>query len=255
MFILSKIISRLLFPVAIIIELCIAGMVLIRLRYRRSGLCLCIASLAVLYVSSINPVANSLLWKLEGQYRPIVKVSPKLKAKIGYIVVLGSGHSERSELSDTARLSQSATGRVTEAVRLSRDFPGIPIIFTGGKIGGKIPIGEAASRAAKAYGLASTRIIVETCAVNTAEEARAVSGIVGNRAVLLVTSASHMRRAVALFKATGIEVVPAPADYQSLCGSFTPLSLLPSAEALQKTERAWYEYMGIAWNAVRGVGI
>jgi uncharacterized SAM-binding protein YcdF (DUF218 family) len=256
MLILTKLISRIFFPVALVIELLITGLILIHVRRRRLGYFFCIAALLLLMSASLEPVADLFLWTLEGRYQPIERVTPDLKKKIDYIVVLGSGHSERSELSATARLSPSATGRVTEAIRLSSKFPGVLIIFTGGTIeGGKVAIGEAASRAAKVYGLSSSRIIVERYGLNTAGEALAVSSLVGNKTVLLVTSASHMRRALGLFKAAGIHAVPAPADYQALGGSFTLWSfIIPSAQALQKTERAWYEYLGLAWNAVRGVG-
>ncbi len=250
MFTLSKLISRLLFPVAMIIELFIAGLILVHFRHRRLGYCFCVSSLILLFSASMDPVADSFLWTLERRYPPIVKATPKLREKIGYIVVLGSGHSERSELSGAARLSPSGNGRVVEAVRLSREFPGIPLIFTGGVFEGKVAAGEAASIAAIGYGLSPSRVIVERLARNTAEEARAVSILIRNKTVILVTSASHMRRALGLFQAARISVIPAPADYLALGGPYSLWHFIPSANALQKAERAWYEYMGLAWNAI-----
>lgn len=251
MFILGKLISRILFPVALIIELIIAGMILLLNKQRRSGYCVCIIAIVLLILASMHPVADSLLWTLEGQYHPIVRVTPELKKKVDYIVVLGGGHSERDQLSATTRLSPSSNGRVAEAVRLSREFPSVPLIFTGGIVEGKTAIGEAASRAAVGYGLHCTRVIIERLARNTAEEAKAVSSLVGGKKVLLVTSASHMRRAMSLFKAAGMNPVPAPADFQAMGGPYSPWDYIPSADALHKTESVWYEYMGIAWNVVR----
>jgi len=250
MFILTKIISRIFFPVSLAIEMLIAGLILIQVRRRRSGYFFCITALLLLMSASVNPVADLFLWTLEGRYQLIVKATPELKEKVGYIVVLGSGHSERSELSATTRLSPSGTGRVIEAVRLSREFPGVPLIFTGGVIQGNVAAGEAASLAAIEHRLSPSRVIVKRLARNTAEEAHEVSTLIGNKTVILVTSASHMRRALGLFQAAGISVVPAPADYQAMGGPYSPWNFIPSGEALQKTERAWYEYMGLVWNAI-----
>jgi hypothetical protein len=38
-------------------------------------------------------------------------------------------------------------------------------------------------------------------------------------------------------------------------GAYSPRDFIPSADTLQKTERACYEYMGLAWNAVLGKGL
>jgi uncharacterized SAM-binding protein YcdF (DUF218 family) len=69
--------------------------------------------------------------------------------------------------------------------------------------------------------------------------------------IVLVTSAWHMRRALATFRATGLTVVPAPADHQGFHDPFTLLSVLPDAEALRDTTRAVHEVLGLAyygWN-------
>lgn len=254
MFILTKLVSRFLFPVALVIELFAAGLILIRVRKRRTGFCICSAALILLISASMHPVADLFLLTLEEQYQPLIHTTPDFQKKVNFIVVLGSGHSERKGLSDTTRLSPSATGRVTEAVRLSREFPGVKLIFTGGIVYGKIAISEAASRAAIGYGLSLSRVLIERLAQNTEEEAQGVSRLVGDGTVILVTSASHMLRAQRLFHAAGIKVIPAPADYQSMGGPYSPWSFIPSAGALQITERAWYEYMGLIWNAIRGKG-
>ncbi len=255
MFVLTKIISRLLFPVALIIELLITGLILIRFKHRRSGYCLCLAALLLLVTASMNPAADLFLRTLEGRYQPIGKATPELKKKVQYIVVLGSGHSEQSDLPAVSRLSPSGTKRVIEGVRLSRMFPGIPVIFTGGVIKGKTAISEVASLAAVSYGMQPSRIITEKLARNTEEEAQSVFKLIQVKTIILVTSAFHMRRAFDLFRKTGIQVVPAPTDYLTASGSYSPWDLIPSTGALQKTETACYEYMGLAWNAVRGVGL
>ena len=71
--------------------------------------------------------------------------------------------------------------------------------------------------------------------------------------MILVTSASHMRRAVLMFQKVGLDPHPAPADHRVMRGNQHPLlKYLPSAGALQKSRRAIYEYMGLTWAKLRG---
>jgi len=70
--------------------------------------------------------------------------------------------------------------------------------------------------------------------------------------LVLVTSASHMPRAVALFRRAGLDPLPAPAQFLTDSGRRSSWSLLPEAGALAKTERFFYEVLGIVWMRVRG---
>ncbi len=63
-------------------------------------------------------------------------------------------------------------------------------------------------------------------AVNSAQLLKAR----GMHRILLVTSAYHMRRSVALFEAQGLEVVPAPTDYQQLVAKQVLPDWLPASE-------------------------
>jgi uncharacterized SAM-binding protein YcdF (DUF218 family) len=80
--------------------------------------------------------------------------------------------------------------------------------------------------------------------------------------VLLVTSAGHMLRAVKLFQAQGIEVIPLPTDYTVTQAGWEQmtkpdlrvqiLNLLPNAENLAMTSRVLKEYIGILVYELRG---
>jgi uncharacterized SAM-binding protein YcdF (DUF218 family) len=84
----------------------------------------------------------------------------------------------------------------------------------------------------------------------------------GIKRILLVTSATHMPRAVRVFERQGLEVIPAPTDflvtraewqYLREAGPHTQLiNLLPSAGNLELTTRALKEYIGIAVYKLRG---
>jgi uncharacterized SAM-binding protein YcdF (DUF218 family) len=61
--------------------------------------------------------------------------------------------------------------------------------------------------------------------------------------VLLVTSSTHMRRAMGEFAATGIAVTAAPVHMQPRL-SESQFPLLPSPEGMQQSNRALYELLG-----------
>jgi uncharacterized SAM-binding protein YcdF (DUF218 family) len=64
------------------------------------------------------------------------------------------------------------------------------------------------------------------------------------RHILLVTSATHMRRALALFRAQGFDVTAAPADHE--IPRFEPYlpRWLPTVDRLGRSTRAIHEWVG-----------
>ena len=89
---------------------------------------------------------------------------------------------------------------------------------------------------------------------NTAENASKSAAILrdaGVRRIVLVTQAFHMPRAVRLFRAAGLEVVPAPTQFKTAANSpLGPLDLLPQSNALRNSYFALHEWLGIAWLAL-----
>ncbi len=80
-----------------------------------------------------------------------------------------------------------------------------------------------------------------------------VKEIVGKDKFILVTSASHMPRAIGLFRKYGMDPIPAPTDYmvKEREGGLTPRVFFPSAGSLEKAGRAIHEYLGMMWGKVR----
>jgi uncharacterized SAM-binding protein YcdF (DUF218 family) len=89
--------------------------------------------------------------------------------------------------------------------------------------------------------------IIET-PKDTQQEAAAVKALIGSARFLLVTSASHLPRAMTIFRAAGLQPIPVPANQLA---DFGPLNLeqqfIPQANWLLRTEQAWYEYLGQVW--------
>lgn len=127
------------------------------------------------------------------------------------------------------------------------------LIFSGGKLPWeKGPITEGAFLKQKAisFGVSDNRILVTKSVQNTYEEALAVNELleghlgVAHKNIILVTSASHMRRASKLFERTGLVVTPYPVDFRASITDLTPMSFMPSAYALKDVEFSLRELMG-----------
>ena len=97
------------------------------------------------------------------------------------------------------------TARTIEAMKLARRFPGAKLVITGAA--------DLDYNLARAQGLGHDRLIFERKATNTFENAlftkRLVAPESGER-WLLVTSATHMPRAIGSFRANSFPVEPWP---------------------------------------------
>ncbi len=137
------------------------------------------------------------------------------------IVVLGGGTDDSSlaEERQTYLLSGAAE-RLTAAVGLSRRHPDVPIVISGfshlvDHVGWSE--GEITRRLLADLGVPAERFLFEERSRNTFEnavETHALTGDTGGRHVL-VTSAFHMPRAVATFRAQGFDVLAYPVDYRA----------------------------------------
>ncbi|NIA11024.1 MAG: hypothetical protein GWP10_15165 [Nitrospiraceae bacterium] len=96
-------------------------------------------------------------------------------------------------------------------------------------------------------------ILLESASKDTKDEAHLIKDIVGNDGFILVTSASHMPRSMALFEKHGMRPIPAPTEYLvKESRKIDPSIFFPSAEGLRKTERAFHEYLGLGWTWLMG---
>jgi uncharacterized SAM-binding protein YcdF (DUF218 family) len=245
MFFLKKIVSRFLFPLSLILELLIIGLL-----WPKKGKKFLISALLLLYLFSFQPFANLLLWPLEKSYTPIEVSS--LRKDIKTVVVLGGGVKEKPSLTAEDRLSEASLKRLLEGIRISRHLPEARIILSGGDHYGDTPVARIMKEVALSLGLPPSRILLEEGSWDTPDQARLLEKSLGSEPFYLITSASHMPRSMALFKKVGTKPLAAPTDFHALWEPFRPLNLFPQAAALGKTETAFYEYWGLLWGWIKG---
>jgi uncharacterized SAM-binding protein YcdF (DUF218 family) len=101
---------------------------------------------------------------------------------------------------------------------LAKRYPNARVVFTGGTgkmLMERIPESEYASPLLERLGVQRERLIVEGRSRNTIENAVHTAALIAakpGQRWLLVTSASHMPRAVGCFRRAGIPVEAVPVD-------------------------------------------
>ena len=242
---LTKVLSLFIHPLSLGLLLLVAGLVAAHW-WPRVGLVGLVLGLLVLWVPSTPVFSDWLQGTLESRYPPdSVEVAPTADA----IVVLGGAVGAPQPPRAYPDLND-ASDRVWHAARLYRAGKAPLIIAAGGTLPWKDQQFREApvmQRLLKSWGVPPDSVLLESSSANTYENAKFTSVLAAERGidrVLLVTSALHMRRALATFRQAGVNAVPAATDYGVVEGTTTVLSLLPSASALAGSTAAIREYVG-----------
>ncbi|MFO1352892.1 MAG: YdcF family protein [Gammaproteobacteria bacterium] len=215
-------------------------------RRRWAGYALGVA-LVGLWLCSTPAITDALRASLETRYPPLTMAQlPSADA----IVVLGGGVEGAAPPYRLYPDLGGSADRVWFAARLFKAGKAPLIIASGGRL----PWTGAAQAEAPAIvelleelGVPSAALAVESESLNTYQNAVNVKPILqqrGLRSILLVTSAMHMTRALGTFRAQGIEVYPAPTDYEFVPAPASLLRWLPDAAALAGTTQVLKEYFG-----------
>ncbi|MCX5722891.1 MAG: YdcF family protein [Nitrospirae bacterium] len=212
---------------------------------------LVISSLLLLVMLSSPLVATLLIGSLESWHRP-----PQLTPsdRFDAIVVLGGGVHEKGALRPTTELSSHSRERVTCAMDLYQQGYASILVLTGGdaRIFGKGPE-EAVEmkRWALRLGLPESAAMIDSGSRNTYENATGTKRLIGPASILLVSSASHLPRAVPVFAKQGFQVTPAPCDYVSqnlpreILDDIDLFDFLPDDDALKHSTEAVSEMAGL----------
>ncbi|NIY47115.1 envelope biogenesis factor ElyC [Cedecea colo] len=250
LFILKKFIGGLLLPLPFL--LLVIGLAILLLwftRWQKTGKALLTAGWLVLLLLSLQPVADRLL-------KPIEDSWPTWRggAQVNYVVVLGGGYTWNPDWAPSSNLINNSLPRVTEGIRLWQANPGAKLIFTGARaMTNSVSTAEAGARVAESLGVPRSAIITLDSPKDTEEEAAAVAKTIGKQPFLLVTSASHLPRAVIFFRNAGLNPVPAPANQMAIESPLNPWEkIVPSPLWLMHSDRVWYETLGRAWQWLKG---
>lgn len=248
MFFLKKLISQFLMPFPVFLLLLGIGFYYWKRHHPIRAQKIILFAVLWITLLSYSPFSALLLYPLEHPYQ---KVCLSNSAAPRYIHVLGSGHASNNSLPLSSQLGLVSLVRVNEGVSIYNAHPGMKLIFSG--YGGDDAVSNAQKNAQMAIllGVKPEDIILLKTAKDTYEEAVQAKKIIKDQPLVLVTSASHMRRASALFKKAGIHVIAAPTDFKIKKNE--TLWQFPSAEGLAYSEAAFHEYVGLVWSKISGL--
>ena len=208
----------------------------------------------LLIIIGWSPLGSAALLVLENRFS-----QPVLQAGVSGIVVLGGEiDTDISNERETVALTDAAE-RLTKTAELSLNFPDARILLSGGI--NDLLVGREKTEASLArdlliqMGVPEARIELEERSRNTCEnaiESKAIAAPQPGETWLLVTSAFHMPRAVACFRAAGFPVVPYPVDYLARPSALRgPASTV--AAGLYLTDIAAHEWLGLlAYHLAKG---
>ena len=250
LFTLKKVLGGMMLPLPLLLLLIALGIALLWFsRFQRTGkLCVSLGWLLLLLLS-LQPVADSLLKPIEDKYP-----TWRDEKRVQYVVALGGGYTWNPNWAPSSNLINNSLPRLTEGIRLWYENPGSKLIFTGAAAKtNPVSTAEAGARVAESLGIPRSEIIVLDKPKDTEEEAAAVKEAIGDAPFLLVTSASHLPRAMIFFRRAGLTPLPAPANQLAIESPLNPWErAIPSPVWLMHSDRVGYETLGRIWQWLKG---
>ena len=216
-FVVSKLVWFLIRPETIVLLFFGAGLLALHKHRIRLARWLLGIPFVFLVMLSVFPLGDFVLRPLELSYAR----NPETPGIDGIIVLGGAEDIGLSALWEQPVTNQAGE-RFLTAIALAHRHPNAKLLFSGGS--GKLrgsgsPKINVARSIFLSAGIAPDRLVTENLSRNTAENARFSRDLLGSQETgtwVLVTSAFHMRRAVASFCTAGWQnLIPWPTDYRS----------------------------------------
>ncbi|MDD2887475.1 MAG: ElyC/SanA/YdcF family protein [Aliarcobacter sp.] len=244
MFIFKKIVSAFLLPIPIgLFLLFIAFIYLMFNSYKKAKIFLFLG-LSWFLIFSFQPFSNALLAPLENSHQALLQTP-----KVNYILVLGSGHKSDESLSITSQVKMVGINRLVEGIKHYRNLENAKLILSGYGASDENSHAFMQEKLAISLGVKQEDIIRLDTTKDTKEEAIETKRVVGDEALILVTSASHMKRSILLFQKEGLNVIASPTNH--LAYEDDSYSSYFSGKNIRNSETAIHEYLGLAYSWLR----
>ena len=217
MFVLSKIFLFVINPGVWVPGLLLIGVALLWTRWSRTGRRLLTGLTVFLLLIAVVPLGQTIIAPLENRFPTVEKID----GPVNGIIVLGGTVVQSLTLDRGQPALSDGAERLTEFVKLARAYPHARLIFTGGSgsiLRQDLKEADTARQFLQEMGLDTGRVTFEADARNTMENALFSYRLMqpaANERWLLVTSASHMPRAMGVFRKAGWQPTAYPVDYKT----------------------------------------
>ncbi len=256
MFDLGKIFIHLTSPLGSCLLLVPCGVLLIVLSRKRLGWFVIVLAFAWLFLWS-TPAAS--VWLRQGLERQFPQRVAADYPVVDAIVVLGGGvQGGRKGWRIGAHLKSGADRAWFGAQLYHAGRAPVLIVSGGSRDWSNADESEASAMQTfeNDLGVPVSSILLENRSRNTEENALYTKQLLAEHhfgKILLVTSAVHMPRALALFRAQGIDAIPAPTDFDAIPPRTLLQRWLPDAETLDRSSKAIKEYLAIGIHRLKEI--
>lgn len=251
-FVLSKFFAFLLKPIGLVF----VGLFFIWRNRRKKHLSkYIICTTFILYTFSNEFIINELYLNYETPPTARNEVKP---LDIGIVLTGGLMNEEKTPVENL--FLGAHADRFAQALLLYKEKKISKILISGGDL--KLisrPIeseGKLVAEFLIKCGVKPSDIILEGKSVNTYENAKFTAKLVRkkypNQRLLLITSASHLPRAIACFEKQNLTLTPYGADYVSKKRKFLLIHLIPSIHALENAQALVHEWIGFLSYKIMG---
>ena len=246
---MKSFLSGLLLPLPILFLLIVLSVYMSWKKKDKSARIIISIAIGWILVISTSFIPKLLVSNLENRYKVFSLQSLAGNSKPVNILVLGAGFSDDDRFPPNNNLSETALARLCEGIRIHRIIPGSTLITSAKGWENEISQAEVTAQAAIVLGVDSLRIKMQKKPENTWQEAEQYKQLFGDSAqLILVTSSSHMPRAIYLFQKEGLHPIAAPANHLIKIGKHKRFwDWLPSVDNIQKMECAIHEFLGLVW--------
>ena len=254
LFLVKKWIGGLLMPLPLFLLIFfIALLLLFFTKKQKTSKFLLLCSFIFIFSLSLMPISDRLGHHVERKHLPILQQNSN--QQFDYILLLGSGGIADPSLPVNSQLSAVANSRFLEALRLFKQNPNAQLVVSGASFGDIKSHAQMMQELAMIMGVPKNQIIRLDNNLDTDDEARKMSEVIRGKKSVLVTSATHMDRALNLFYKYGTAPIAAPANYlaKNRSGETPSYYYIPSAYNLYKSNVAWHEYIGALQNWVKNL--
>ena len=246
MFVVLKFLVQLALPPASLAVGLVVAIALALLGLRRLARLVAVLAVAELLVLAMPPVADALVAPLQDEACAAAKAAPA--CCYDAIVVLGGGIGPAMPPGVPEPYLTDSADRIWHAARLYHRGLAPRIIASGGGAA-EMSEAEAMRQFLTDLGVPAQAIVLEANSLNTIENIRHVRTLVKDGRVALVTSATHMPRALRLARTAGLNVAAFPTDWSSSAEDRASWeNWLPSLGALSDSTIALKEILANAFD-------
>jgi uncharacterized SAM-binding protein YcdF (DUF218 family) len=174
------------------------------------------------------------------------------------VLVLGGNVYIDDDQGTKVRIGPDTFYRCLHAAQLYKRAGRCRMIVSGGRLDRAVPAPPVADTMRDflvQLDIDPADIVLENQATSTHENALYSAALLqdrGSARVFLVTDATHMRRARRCFLRQGIVTTPAPCNFRARKLVLDLSTALPSVEGITGVQRAFHEWLGLAWYWLRG---